>query len=74
MLFRSDVIIFRWIVFLVFSSSFSGYFLGIFLWFWAVEIGEWSWVRWRLASEFVTDVGVGQMVQRRRGFLAVMGL
>ena len=38
--------------------------------------GDWRvvWVRWRLASEFVTDVGVGQKVQRRRGFLAVMGL
>ena len=51
-----DVIIFRWIVFLVFSSSFSGYFLGIFCGFgqWRlasglgqVKIGEWvcDWCR-----------------------------
>ena len=37
-----------------------------------MEIGEWAWVRCRLVTGFVTDVGMGQVVQRQCGFLALI--
>ena len=58
-------------------TVFNVFFWVFFLWFLGVEIGEWAWVRWGLASGFVIDVGVGQVVQwrqRRCGFLAVVGI